>query len=32
VIKDDPRTAGWARDDEDFSALRDDPEFAKLVA
>jgi cupin domain len=27
-----PETAEWARDDEDFAALRDRPEFAELTA
>jgi adenylate cyclase len=26
-----PEAAGWARDDEDFASLRDDPEFRGLV-
>ena len=26
-----PATTEWARDDDDFASLRDDPEFAKLV-
>jgi tetratricopeptide (TPR) repeat protein len=28
----DPRAANWARDDEDFSSLRGDPEFDTLAA
>jgi quercetin dioxygenase-like cupin family protein len=27
-----PNVAGWARDDEDFASLRDDPEFRALAA
>lgn len=27
-----PEAAGWARDDEDFESLRDDPEFRALAA
>ena len=32
AVSDDPRTAEWARDDEDFVALRDDSDFVKLVS
>ena len=27
-----PRTRAWAREDEDFDSIRDDPEFARIVA
>jgi hypothetical protein len=26
----DPEASGWAREDEDFESLRDDPEFQAL--
>jgi mannose-6-phosphate isomerase-like protein (cupin superfamily) len=32
AIEHDPRAAEWARDDDDFASLREDPEFQKLTA
>ncbi len=31
AIDDEPRTREWALEDDDFAALRDDPDFVKLV-
>ncbi len=32
AVESRPETAAWARDDEDFESLRDDPGFRRLVA